>query len=454
MPAPKSIVELQDDLKHRIQCADDLQKVAEKENRILTSEERAASKKFLDEADQLQTLITAHKEHEAEKLRLDAMRAGLAKVPAPPAPTASAPGQLPVLGNSHRIKGYRSGSLKAFKGPDAEFNAYQSGQFINAVLFGSERARGFCHDHGIDLRNAQTEGSNTKGGFLVPAPMLMSIIDLREQYGVFRRYADVQPMASDTLYMPRRVGGSTAYFVGEGVAITESDATWDSVTLVAKKMGCLTKMSSELNEDTIISMTDKLASEMAYAFAYKEDLCGWNGDGTNTYGGIVGARTKILTLAGAIDAGSGHDTFAEIDKDDLAKVMAALPAYAEPNAKWYCSKVAWDLVFARLMAAAGGNSTQTLAGNVERSYLGYPVVISQALPTAQTDISDTAMLFFGDLAKAATLGDRRGVTISTTDALNFAEDQIAIKATQRVDIVVHSVGDASTPGPLVALIGE
>lgn len=451
---PKTIVELQDDLVHNVKSVEDITAGAEAQGRVTTTEEQAKIKTFLDRANELESEIAKRKAHDEHVLRLNAMKVKLANPPANDTQPASTPGQLPVLGNSHRIKGYRSGSLKAFTGPDAEFNAYQAGQFINAVLFGSERARGYCHDHGIDLRNAQTEGSNTKGGFLVPAPMLMSIIDLREQYGVFRRYADVQPMASDTLYMPRRVGGSTAYFVGEGVAITESDATWDSVTLVAKKMGCLTKMSSELNEDTIISMTDKLASEMAYAFAYKEDLCGWNGDGTNTYGGIVGARTKILSLAGAVDAASGHDTFAEIDKDDLAKVMAALPAYAEPNAKWYCSKVAWDLVFSRLMAAAGGNTTQTLSGNIERSYLGYPVVISQALPTAQTDISDTVMLFFGDLAKAATLGDRRGVTISTTDALNFAEDQIAIKATQRVDINVHSVGDASTPGPLVALVAE
>jgi len=353
----------------------------------------------------------------------------------------------------------RYGKLKAFKNTDAGIEAaYRSGQFILATIFGNEKAAEWCRENGIQIVKAQSESVNSAGGFLVPTEFNQSIIDLREEFGTFRQNCQVVPMGSDSMTVPRRAGGLTAYFVAEGVAATESSKQWDQVSLSAKKMAVLAKMSTELAEDAVISIADDLASEMAYAFAVKEDTCGWNGDGTSTYGGIVGVRTKIIDgthTKSAIDAASGHDTFAEIDAADLANVMAALPKYAERNAKWYCSTVAWALVFQRLIAAAGGNSISDLTGGKPtRSYLGYPVVLDQTLPTATSDISDTAMLFFGDLRLAATMGERRGVTIKSSEHRYIDQDQIGIFGNERVDINVHDLGDNTNAGPLIALIGE
>jgi hypothetical protein len=52
-------------------------------------------------------------------------------------------------------------------------------------------------------------------------------------------------------------------------------------------------MSTELAEDAVISIADDLAQEMGYAFAVAEDAAGWTGDGTSTYGGIRGVKTKL-----------------------------------------------------------------------------------------------------------------------------------------------------------------
>jgi hypothetical protein len=52
-------------------------------------------------------------------------------------------------------------------------------------------------------------------------------------------------------------------------------------------------MSTELAEDAVISIADDLAQEMGYAFAVAEDAAGWTGDGTSTYGGISGVKTKL-----------------------------------------------------------------------------------------------------------------------------------------------------------------
>lgn len=354
---------------------------------------------------------------------------------------------------------YRAGKLKAFKGDGAEEDAFASGMFLRAALFNDERSRQWCQERGIGINKAHNEGSNVSGGFLVPVQFERAIIDLRETYGTFRSMVPVMPMSSDSMTIPRRTGGLTAYFTGEATQFTESEKTWGQVQLVAKKFGALTRMSKELSEDAIINVADDLASEIAYAFAQKEDACGWNGDGTSTYGGITGVKNKFVaglgSFVGAVDAATAHDTFAEIDASDLASLMAKLPKYAEPTARWYVSQVGWAMVFQRLIAASGGTSMTDLAGGKpSRSYLGYPVVIDQSLPTSTGDLSDLPMLYFGDLSMAAKMGDRRGISVQLLVERYAEYGQVGIIADERFDINVHDIGDASSAGPLVALMGE
>lgn len=373
------------------------------------------------------------------------------------------PDGLEIEGNKIEFPNMaRYGRLVSFKGAKAEEDAYKSGQFILATMFGkdhpaAERAREWCKGAGMIANlKAQAEGQNTVGGFLVPTEFERSIIDLREEYGTFRNEVRVVPMGSDSMTIPRRAGGVTAYFVGENSQITESQKGWGQVTLAAKKLGALIRYSTELSEDAIISIADDLAQEIAYAFAQKEDDCGWNGDGTATYGGITGVIPKFVGagLAGGVDAASGHDTFAEIDAADLANVMAKLPKYAEKTAKWYVSQPGWALVFQRLLMAAGGNTMEIIAGKAKRTYMGYEIVVDQSLPTATTAINASPMLFFGDLRKAATMGERRGVRIKSSDDRYFELDQIGIQGTERFDLNVHDVGSTTAAGPLVALMGK
>lgn len=419
-----------------------LRRGADDGDRDLNEEEAAA---FSDLEAEFETLKTSI----AREERVLAVKASLAK-------PVDIPGnaQKDTVPAQARV---RYASLKAFKGATAEEDAYRSGMFIRATMLGDAKSEAWCREHGVQIVKAQSEGINTAGGFLVNSEMSQAIIDYREEYGTFRQNCRLVPMGSDSMMIPRRAGGLTAYFVNENGAMTESQKNWDQVQLVAKKIAALTRMSTELADDAVINIADDLASEMAYAFAVLEDSCGWNGDGTSAYGGIQGIRTKIIDgthTAGAKSAASGHDTFAEIDATDLATLMAALPKYAERNAKWYCSQVAWNLVFQRLVAAGGGNTIDTLTGGKpRRQYLGYEVVIDQTLPTVTTSLQNVAMLFFGDLSLAARMGERRGITIKTSGERYFEYDQIGIQATERIDINAHDLGDNTNAGPLVALVG-
>ncbi len=348
------------------------------------------------------------------------------------------------------------GRLVAFAGQGGAERAYRSGMWLKAQLLGDEHATRWCREHGVMVA-AASESVNTQGGFLVPDELAGSIIRLVNEHGVFRRECRVWPMSSDTLSIPRRDGGLTAHFVGENTEGTESDVTWSNVTLTARKLMCLTRMSSEISDDALVSVADVLAEEVGLAFAEKEDQCGFNGAGAVSYGGIVGVTQKIIDgnhTAGAIDTVTANaDTFAELALVDLSTLMSKLPQYARANAKFYCSEVAWSLVFERILAASGGNAIGNFADPVERRYLGYPVVVTPVLPTSTGSLDNQAMILFGDLRKAASMGDRQQMRLMLSEHRYFELDQIGIRGTERFDINVHDLGNNTTAGPMVALIG-
>lgn len=335
--------------------------------------------------------------------------------------------------------------------------AYRFGQWFFAAK-GSDRAKDFCRKNGIPLTKGHTEGINTEGGYLVPEEFEETIITLRETYGVFRRNAKVWPMSNDTLRLPRRKSGLTAYAVGEAVAGTESTQKFEQISLVAQKFMVLTTVSNELNEDAMVNIGDDVAQEIAQAFAQREDECGFIGDGGADYSGIVGVRQALRDVDGTLSnckgiVDAGETSWDGIVIGDFNTMMARLPAYADtPACKWYCSKAFYHSVMERVAYAAGGITYREIK---EKSatpvFMGYPVEYVQVLDRTSTDGS--IPLLFGDLAMAAYFGDRRSMNIAFSDsALNaFEQDEVAIRGTTRFDIKVPNVGDTTDAGPIIGL---
>ena len=336
----------------------------------------------------------------------------------------------------------------------AEDQAYAAGMWARAALFGKADAAQWCEAHGMRTR-AQAEGVGNEGGFLVPGEVERSVIVLREQYGVFRREAQPIPMGSDTLNWPRRVSGFTVNFIGENQVVPESEAAWDNVNFTAKKLATLARMSSEIDEDAIIFIGDWLVGEIAYAFASKEDDCGFNGDGTTAYGGMRGLTQLFIDgthNAGKYTAAAGHNSFATLALTDFTSLMGLLPQYANKNSKWYISRLGYALGLVRLGASATGNTINTLTGDLDLEFLGFPVVICQKLPLAATSLSGQVMLMFGNMSLSSSMATRRGITVKQSVHRYFETDQIGILGTERFDINNHDLGDNITAGPLVAMV--
>jgi HK97 family phage major capsid protein len=357
----------------------------------------------------------------------------------------------PDVGRIMPVSQFRHKALRAYTGDGAEERAYKAGQFLAATLFKNDRSAEWCRDNGVVIRAELTESDNTLGGFVVPDEMESAVINLRESYGVMRREARIVPMGSDVKNIPRRTGGLTAYFAGDNDSMTASDKAWDSVGLTARKLYALCKYSSELNEDAIINIGDDLTDEIAYAFANKEDECGFNGTGTSTYGGMVGVLNAVAA-GGIYTAITGNTAFSTLDLADFEAIVGKLPQYAEANAKWYISRAGYYASMARLMDAGGGNAITDLASGVRQPlFLGYPVVFTQALNATLTAQTSTKVFVFGDLRQGVAFGNRRGMSVMVSEHAYFAYDQLAIRGTERFCINVHETGSSTVPSSLIVV---
>ena len=421
---------------------------AEKENRELSVDEKSAYDKNLSEIGEKADGTNPASGLEADiarEERLANIERGISAAPAPV-------GELLNDGEAKkkiRIEGVHRKS-QFFKSNE---DAYLAGRYIRALAERRESDMLFCRDHGLmqlAATTAQSSTSNADGGLFMPDAMATAIIDLKETYGVFGRSAERWMMTGDTLSIPRRTGGMTGYYVGEGRDMTASKIAFDMVKLTARKYAAVGVYPKELADGATISIADRIVREAAYTFAKQEDEAGFTGDGTSTYGGVNGI-VNALGSASIYTAASGNTSFETLDLIDFLGAVSKLPEYARPRAKWYISSVGYALSMANLMYAAGGTTAGDIAGGTQRTFLGFPVEISQSLnSTAGSDVSKVKCLL-GDLSLSSCYGERAGFSVEEDRSLYFLSDQIAVKCTQRFDIVNHDVGTSSVAGPVVGL---
>ena len=305
-------------------------------------------------------------------------------------------------------------------------------------------------------QKAMGEGTNVGGGILVPEELRPYLIQKLGQYGKYRRDATVLPMASEKVTVPKVDTDLTIYSPGEGGGITESDMAFSQVGLTAQKLACLTKVSSELEEDSLIAIGEILGLSMSRSLAKKEDEIGFVGDGSSTFfgmTGIAGALRGVDATIGNIrglKVGSGN-AYSELVLGDFEGTVAILPGDADEGARWYMAKKFYYSVVYPLARAAGvANIFEILSDRKSRYLYGYPVEFVSAMPSTEANSQICAIL--GDLQLGAYLGERRQLEIARSSDVYFANDQIGFRGIERVDINAFGVGDTSEAGPIVALI--
>jgi HK97 family phage major capsid protein len=275
----------------------------------------------------------------------------------------------------------------------------------------------------------------------------------RQETGALRKLARIVKMQSDSLAYPKQTAGTSVFYPGEEGSITASDLDFGRANLIPKKRAIYSLVSSELRDDSAVSIMDLLASDMGHQFALKEDQEFVAGDGTSTYGGVLGVRPAIIAATASIFTPTlDEDSWDELTYGSFAGVMATLPAKyrVAKNLKWLCSPAFKWAVMDRLAIASNGAVSQVFVdGIMQDRFLGHEVVLSDDMPST-TAVSQVCCIF-GNFDRAVLLGERTEVRIATSEHIAFQTDQTAVRATVRYDIAVHEAGDTSAAGAIVAL---
>ena len=345
-----------------------------------------------------------------------------------------------------------SGRLRAFENAK---DAYSVGMWFKAKS-GDAEARRWCQDHGIESRAQGSTGASTGASF-VPDILSNTVIRLVDQYSAFAQNATNVVMPSDVLLFPRRTAGATAYWIAENVAITASDPTSNQVTLTAKKVSGAVTIASELLQDSIVSIADWIAAELALTLSNAVEEAAWSGNPGNapavaglvtTYtGGLLAA--SAATYAASLVTAAG-DTPDEVTKANLLAMMAKLPQHSRAGAKWFCSPFFFATCMQNLDLAQGGSVGMT--AGMGPTFLGYPVVLTDRLPSG-ADSTDAIMALYGNMANSSYYGIRQAIEIASSDQVNFLSDQTVIRAVARVAINHANLGSDTVAGSIIALKG-
>jgi HK97 family phage major capsid protein len=294
------------------------------------------------------------------------------------------------------------------------------GKWLKGTIMGDWR--------GADEERAMSIGTPSAGGYLVPTPLSLGIIDLaRNQSRVLEAGAQTMVMEHETLRIARQLADPVATWRAESTPIALSDLTFDSITLNARTLAVIVLFSRELfedapNLDTVVrtSMTKSLALELDRVALYG------TGDGIQPRG------LKTTPGVGTLSMGVNGGAFTNYDP-----FIQAILQVASNN----------ETANAAIMPPRAAASLATLKDSQGR-YLSPPTALSdlQMLTTRQLPVNLTqgtatnaADIFLGEWSELL-LGLRTQVGIQLLDQRYADVGQIAMLAWLRADVAVAHPG--------------
>ena len=294
------------------------------------------------------------------------------------------------------------------------------GKWLKGTIMGDWR--------GADEERAMSIGTPSAGGYLVPTPLALGIIDLaRNQSRVLEAGAQTVEMQHETLRIARQLADPVATWRAESTPIALSDLTFDSVTLNARTLAVIVKFSRELfedapNLDTVVrnSMTKSLGLELDRVALYG------TGDGIQPRGLKTTPGVGIFSMGVNGGAFTNYDPF-------IQAILQVASNNETPNAA--------------IMTPRAAASLATLKDTQGR-YLSPPtaltdlrMLITKQLPInlTQGTATNAADVFVGEWSELL-LGLRTQVGIQILDQRYADTGEIAMLAWLRADVAVAHPG--------------
>jgi len=309
---------------------------------------------------------------------------------------------------------------------------------VSQGLAGEERA----------LRNggALASAIDTASGITVEAPpaMVTELHRLQNRHGVARRLFRSIGMNTGESILPVTDSGLTAEWLEETMPASMDGQTWSALKFTARKLTVAVPFTRALLRDSPVNLARDFLDAAARAFALQEDRAAFVGAPI----GIKGFTERLndTAMAGRL-APVGLSTVGSVDYGVLTDLMALLPEYAEPGARWFAHPTVITNVLDRV-ALQQGYTVSTAVG--QRQFGGFPIESVSAMPRAVDVAAGQCFLLFGDPELAGIIGTRQALTVAASDEIRFAEDEVVFRATARLDIATLA-GNETEAGPMVGL---
>ena len=259
-------------------------------------------------------------------------------------------------------------------------------------------------------------GTATAGGNLVPTELLAgSFIDiLRKRMAVMATNPTMLTGLSGNVSIPRMTSTSTAYFVGESGAPTESQQAFDQVNMTPKTIGAFVDYSRRLLLQSSIDVETMIRDDIAKVIATKLDKSAIYGSGSsNEPLGIkdtTGVGTSTITTFGTFAEYIALETDVAAANADVANMFYLINASARGALK---------------STEKATNTGQFVFENNEIN--GYPAIVSNQL--------DNNDVLFGDFSQFV-IGMWSGLDLTVDPYANATSGSVRIIALQDVDFAV------------------
>lgn len=274
---------------------------------------------------------------------------------------------------------------------------------------------------------AQTVGTGSQGGLLVPTTLRNSILEKQYYISPMRQIATVISNMPAKLDIPSEGALPTTYWVGEGVAITESGVTVANKQLVPYKLAGLDSFTYESIADTATNpaLQDFVTNRFAVALALAENAAFVSGDGSSKPFGFRSSDITPTTVTGNTTAGN-------LAFGDLLRQMFTLPTAYRGQAIWVTSSAGLALIWGLKDTQGRPLYLPGLTAGAPDTFLNRPIFVIDEIPANLGAGTNETELWFGDF-KDYFIGDRGGMrTDWGTNGTDFAQDKLSLRMIERV----------------------
>lgn len=197
--------------------------------------------------------------------------------------------------------------------------------------------------------------NDAAGGVLVGFPTLGELIDIQRNQEAFANAGatEVALPPNGRLSYPKLTNTTTANWIGEGAANTESTPATGSLELTPKKLGIFTDINNELIRFGTINAEAMLRTDMAKVAALKIDLAELEGTGGTQILGLINYSPTATTWTTGQDRLLAYTvTSNTIQISDAADMEALLPDTAGEPTAWVMRRDLWAKIRNRRASAA------------------------------------------------------------------------------------------------------